>query len=1054
MRRNTLVQGLHVESVDYSEDPFENLLQYARNNLEAEERALIERYSADIRDDIAQNRPVRLKSSHIRAAISENQRESLGALIGDIPIQFLMWRYDMLRRTAGPRGTVADRDRLLEQYWLQGPWQVDPEMPHCVARVIVATLSQWDLMCLLHDKLATMAPRLPHVNGGAPASAQTNLRRLGRLIAFLKWVPYNWVEEILLEMHDFVNPETKVDRLRLWVSVFRALFARPLVQPRTVYAICEEILDHFGVIPGDLQRYMQAILVSGGKESWQFIAARADALPERFVDGFFLGCMANIDKQATARFVSERASRIERLLEDDQILKLTESIGECTEWAAGALKAIWDRGDETQREAILSVAREHRWTALCEFLCRRFETEARLSLQMQMLEAIIGMGEFERSLRLLIMCERMHPALYYHAVELCYHRLLEHPAMLIRFNDLTALAHFERARQRLYAIYRYVFQLHHVCKRLAADAEAADADARSLAQEYAAASSALGASAASVHSPGSELAALFDYIAKARPRVTHNVLGHGREVFGELRLLETEHFEPPAAVDRNAFARGISDRAKRAEKSLEILRECYLFKEWFIRKAPFVLHEEMPALLESIRGGRDLRFTPDLLAGKQAREHLAGTLAIFYECTKQGVYLTDSLLERLNEIPRNRLHAYIERHLTHRRAMITRGAIEYDFSNAFDRHLQFTTFAHIYRYGKESMNRPPIVYLWLRFLEATDEAKRRRFMAGQWPTLPVHPHMQTIVGPRLAYMYRQQIEESRECFSFISAVFDKAHAEGRRIRVIPNITYGLFCLAPVMADMHRKGIHVSLAGMSSRFCDDINISDYSFRRQALFPVKPYLFSTASNYGTLNHDRVLIVIDGTMEPVDRLDPHKLRLPKAHRGFINHMAAVNYIRSRYGYEMEHPERDVASALGLSEHYVHNLIRTPNFKQLVDNLLLSFDSDELAAFQRRAGTGKTYYGFAQWNPDRRPVLLGSRGDAPVEVPCVQPENVRAPLLVFMSMNGIFSPGAIPAYFDNSPEVERPRIILGPNGVWLDTGWPHSGKGIVIEFPEGENQ
>jgi hypothetical protein len=147
-------------------------------------------------------------------------------------------------------------------------------------------------------------------------------------------------------------------------------------------------------------------------------------------------------------------------------------------------------------------------------------------------------------------------------------------------------------------------------------------------------------------------------------------------------------------------------------------------------------------------------------------------------------------------------------------------------------------------------------------------------------------------------------------------------------------------------------------------------------------------------------------------------------------------------------------VASALRLSVRYVRNLTRTLTFKQLVNRLLLSFDAGELAAFHEQAGTGRTYYSLAQWNPDGLSAWSGSRGYQHRQVPCLSPREVVCPSLIFASMNGFTREGGIPAFFDNSPETERPRIILGPRGARLDTGWPHQGKGIVIDFPEGENR
>jgi hypothetical protein len=47
---------------------------------------------------------------------------------------------------------------------------------------------------------------------------------------------------------------------------------------------------------------------------------------------------------------------------------------------------------------------------------------------------------------------------------------------------------------------------------------------------------------------------------------------------------------------------------------------------------------------------------------------------------------------------------------------------------------------------------------------------------------------------------------------------------------------------------------------------------------------------------------------------------------------------------------------------------------------------------------------------------------------------------------MNSLFSPEGVPAFFDNNPEVQHPRVVMGPDGVKLDIGWPHEGMGIVV--------
>jgi hypothetical protein len=154
------------------------------------------------------------------------------------------------------------------------------------------------------------------------------------------------------------------------------------------------------------------------------------------------------------------------------------------------------------------------------------------------------------------------------------------------------------------------------------------------------------------------------------------------------------------------------------------------------------------------------------------------------------------------------------------------------------------------------------------------------------------------------------------------------------------------------------------------------------------------------------------------------------------------------------MANPEREVASALSLPLRFVNNLVRTRNFRYLADRLLLSFDARELERSHAAAGTGRTYYSFAQWNPDGMAARVGPIGYEKREVPCASPDKIAGPALLFVSMNSIFSKAGVPAYFDNNPEVEHPRMYIGPRGAKIDIGWPEEYQGVAAERNEPQHR
>jgi hypothetical protein len=483
----------------------------------------------------------------------------------------------------------------------------------------------------------------------------------------------------------------------------------------------------------------------------------------------------------------------------------------------------------------------------------------------------------------------------------------------------------------------------------------------------------------------------------------------------------------------------------KAERSIRFLQDRFLWQEWFVREAPFVLSEEITGFIEKVRRGEEIDCDTARLTQPAHRKRLRDTFSVFCECTRQGIYLTDVLLQHISRAPPEEWPGVIREDLTRRRIMVSDGRVPYRHITPLEKHLQFTTFAHDYRYGKESLEQPSLVYLWLRYLAESGRVKAR-LGRGPWPSLPRHPHAPRKVGPLTAKMYAQHASEARAVRDLIFALHDRSRREGFPIRVIPNLTYGLFCIAPVMNEILQRGIHVSFAGISSRLCDDENINEFYLADNSVFPLKRYVFSNASNYGTLNQDRLLVVIDGTMEPIDRHDARRARLPKAYRGFVNHLVAVNYVRARHGYEMENAEREVASALNLSRRFVQNLLRTHDFRHLLDSLLHCFDPEELRRSHAAAGTGKTYYSFAQWNPDGMPARIGPIGYERREVPCVTPDDLPCPSLLFVSMNSLFNPLGVSAFFDNNAEVEHPRMFIGPRGVKIDIGWPDEMKGIEL--------
>ncbi|MBD3419201.1 MAG: hypothetical protein GF398_03685 [Chitinivibrionales bacterium] len=1074
--------GVTVVAGSHSNDPVHNLLAYAGRHLDEHLRDEIGSLVDAFITGLQKPAPLVLQFNTIIPRIPLPHRAQIEALLRDLEVLFLDRRYNLLRMVVQTAPSYGELVGLLDTYCLGQSWASDPEIPRIAARVVIRHLSQWQLMCLLHDKMRRPLDALAEATSINDIDIKRTFAWLGRLMLFLRWTPYNWTEEILLEILDRIRLAGTIDETRLCTSVLRSFFCRSTVSITAIERLGENIFARFqGKLPNSLLPLLRAILISGGNECRLFLERQLDEHPERYRTSWFLEVMSALDKAATARLLCNKSESLLTAIDKVSFINLLAETGESDGMVSDMLLSLWDDNDARVKIAVLQAIDKLRCSRACAFLVDALLHEQDTQLQLVMLDTIADSGSFDALRRLPRKLAQGHPVIYFHSIDLCHRRLLANPVLLTRLKSYSLFRHFEAARIRIYALYRFLHAFRDLIE-----------SNRTLVREvanrngtiaYGVASfipevNAHGAAHNHVHIPpmlqavldkifnlstshfrnialSTEMSAILDFAPYFNPRYSDDVFGQSSAQFARQKVLHQADFTgmPSVVIGVEETAKVLDDLLVRSANSLIMIQEYFLFKEWFIRKAPFLLHDGISAVIETIRRGEELQFSPDAFRQEAVTNRHREIFHIFYECTKQGVYLTDRLLDYLKKWPGPTIPGHVWKDLTHRRAEIAREEKVYDPHNDFERHLQFTTFAHRYRYGKESVDRPSITYLWLKF-ELASTQLINQVQANTWPDLPPHPQMRATIGPLVKNRYQQQIDEAANLFAFIEQVYERYHPRGIRIRIIPNITYGLFCLAPIVMNIVRKGIHVSLAGISSRYCDDMNISEFKLGRDALFPVKPYPFSTASNYGTLNHDRILIVIDGTMEPLHRQCPRYVRLPMAHRGYLNHIAAVNYVRSKYGYGMDDPCRDVASALGLSARYIRNLARTATFAQTVENLLQNFDKHELQRFHRATGAGRTYYTFAQWNQDGLSAQTGARGYTQRIIPCATPHNITSPTLLFVSMNGFTQKAQIPAFFDNNPEVEKSRIVIGPYGVNLDTGWPAKGKGSVVQFPEGENR
>ena len=1062
--------GTAVVAGTFGDDPFVNLRRYIDRRIPPGLRRNARASLSSVQAEIAANRRVDLGMGGLLTMVPEADRPAVQALIQDIQVHLVARRSQLLQQVR--RSRLSDREalRLFNLCCRTDEPLLDPELPKASAQVLVHHKPQKALLGWLSREFDRAIRALRRT----PASPD-RLRRLGLLVAFLRWVPHEWAEDLLIETLQRTDWLQGVQRLRMHVSVYRALFARPRIQRKTIGRLLDDLDASFpSALPMDLRRLLQALLVKGGEDAWPLLERRIRTAPERYLLPFVLEALLLIDKRATSRFLVSCRNDIIAGLGLQTFVELLASTGETGDALFRELTPMWEQADPAARSAAVDALRRIPCRHAAEFLLARLPLETDWPLRLRMVDVLARMATFDDMLALAESIEKDRSLLHYYVMDLTYGFLLDHPMLLLQLEDLAPLQHIQSARASVYRIYEFLhayrrclhewLDLSQILGSVHADEAvnlgpdfALRANARDLATLPLAAGqrerleTALAGTreaiaryhegVGSVH----ELEAILQHAVQFRPAAADNVLGRSPPPVSEGELLGPDDFRVSGGIPAGEREDALRALIEKTGRSIAFLREAILFREWFVRECPFILHEGLRRMVRDIESGLPLSISDSVFTTPERRDKLRRTFRIFEECTKQGVYLTDVLLRHIERFPEADWPSVITTDLTHRRSLVSRGSLAFHPSDDFTRHLQFTTFAHDYRYGKESLDQPSLVYLWLRYLEASTVLERELRRGHHWPPAPRHRALPGTIGPLTERMYEQQAQEAAVLRDLLFALYERCHARSVRMRVIPNLAYGLFCLAPILPALLERGIHVSFAGLSSRFCDDTNVSEWRLSPDALFPVKQYLFSKASIYGTINQDRVLVVVDGTMEPLDRHDAARVRLPKAYRGYLTYLAAVNYIRARDGYGMQNPEQQVAVALSLSPRYVANLVRTAAFQRLIESLLLCFDPRELEMSHERAGTGKTYYGLAQWNPDGMPAMVGTTGYRQAEVPCAAADDIQAPVVLFVSMNSLFNRSGVPAYFDNNPEIENPRLLIGPHGPFIDIGWPADHRGVL---------
>ncbi len=248
-------------------------------------------------------------------------------------------------------------------------------------------------------------------------------------------------------------------------------------------------------------------------------------------------------------------------------------------------------------------------------------------------------------------------------------------------------------------------------------------------------------------------------------------------------------------------------------------------------------------------------------------------------------------------------------------------------------------------------------------------------------------------------------EEARRFKGYILQVKQTADALGRKVYVVPNLSYGYLPVAPLVNELAKEGIETILgikvgSTQSHNNKEVLNSRLFSGYRAMIAEDEP----------------ILIIADGTQHLIAREGEDKeARYPDAYQGYLNQMIALNDA-------MGFTDIDY-SGTGKSEEDMAKLRGSSEFQRLVGIYKDAADKKEPAE--------KEPYTFGFWNMAGLDLIIRNYHKKIMAKEALQTKDILGPAIVFCNVGMLDEqlpeelkrqyPGIkhFPAYFDDSKKI-----------------------------------
>lgn len=259
---------------------------------------------------------------------------------------------------------------------------------------------------------------------------------------------------------------------------------------------------------------------------------------------------------------------------------------------------------------------------------------------------------------------------------------------------------------------------------------------------------------------------------------------------------------------------------------------------------------------------------------------------------------------------------------------------------------------------------------------------------------------------------------------FALGVKKQADKMGKKVWVVPNLSYGRFAVSPILKDLASDGVEIHYARIgSSESHDNPKL------------VKADLFSPALYDRIINEQPIIIVVDGTQHLLARpKDRKSARYPDAYVGYRNLIIAVNDVLTNGREELF---KDLVKTRG---RFIRRLRKNSDYGKLKRSLLRLFRPD--------AKIKRYLYDFEFWNPGGLELTVREARKEINKVKPISARQINQPAMIFV--NSVMLDEDIPlfmrewitkqrkmrhkpAYFDDTSHIQNLIFKVDGFGVSL---------------------